>query len=62
MKMPYLVSDHDVGDFSLAVDVFVLLLVREHGQHKVTGLALTLSHQKAARFSFLSEQLFCIPP
>lgn len=58
----YLVSDHDVGDFCPAVHIFMLLLISENRQHKVARLALTLSHQKAARLALLCEELLRIPP
>lgn len=44
----YLVPDHDVCDFGLAVHVLVLLLVGEDGQHKVARFTLALAHQEAA--------------
>lgn len=58
----YLISDHDVCDFGLAVHVFVLLLVGEDGQHKVAWLALALAHQEAARLALFREELLRITP
>lgn len=58
----YLITDHDMGDFSLAVYVFMLFFISEDGKHKVSRFTLTLSHQEAAGFTLLRKELFSIFP
>lgn len=49
-----------MGNFSLAVHVFVLFFISEDGKHKISWFTLTLSHQEAARLALFCEELLGI--
>lgn len=61
-ELPHLVAYHNMGDFGLAVHVFMFLLIGENREDEVARFTLALPYQEATGFAFVCEQFLCISP
>lgn len=60
-QWPYLTHDLDMSNSERGAQAS-LGLVTEHGQHKISRLAETLTHEKCPGFTLGLQQCLCLPP